>query len=332
MKNKTLKLVIFLISLLTISIIIIKNDSLKFDKLFDSFIDTELETPSSKLMVGTFLWLGYEPLFLARDLGYYDEKQIRFVEYLSATQTNRALRNNSIHIATNTLDEAILLLEQGLDIKIILIMDESLGGDAIIGKPEIQNFKELRGKRVGVANIAVSAYLISRAFDIFGMSINDVNIMPLQGEDMEKAFKTNQVDAIVTYEPTKSILLSMGGRNLFDSSQIPGEIIDVLVIQNKALQLFPKQIDLLLKGWFKSLDYLREKPAEAALMMSQRMGMTKEEVLIALEGMRSPNELENKEWVTGENPVLINKGENLVNFMLKKGFLKKNVNLKNIIS
>ena len=129
MKNKILKLVIFLISFAAISTFVIKNDSLKFDKLFDSFIDTELETPSSKLMVGTFLWLGYEPLFLARDLGYYDENQIRFVEYLSATQTNRALRNNSIHIATNTLDEAILLLEQGFWIlKLFLLWMNPLVG------------------------------------------------------------------------------------------------------------------------------------------------------------------------------------------------------------
>lgn len=79
------------------------------------------------------------------------------------------------------------LVETQRNISVVLITDVSNGADVILGKPEIQSLKDLKGRRVG-------------------------------------AFKQGTVDAVVTFEPVRSNLLKSGAKLLFDSTQIPGEI------------------------------------------------------------------------------------------------------------
>ena len=110
--------------------------------------------------MGTNLWIGYESFYLARDLGFYNDTPIRFVEHLSATQQIRAFRNRTIQAATLTLDEVLLLLEQGHNPKVVMVIDISHGGDVIIGNSYIKNLKDLQGRRVAVENTAVGGYII----------------------------------------------------------------------------------------------------------------------------------------------------------------------------
>ncbi len=58
--------------------------------------------------VGGILWVGYEPLFLARDLGRYDAGTLRLVEMPSNTANLMALATGELEAATLTLDEFLL--------------------------------------------------------------------------------------------------------------------------------------------------------------------------------------------------------------------------------
>lgn len=109
------------------------------------------------LLLGTNAWLGYEPLYLSRELGYWTPEQVHLVEYLSSSETLRAFRNREIDAAALTLDEVLLLLQDGVDIKAILITDVSLGGDAILARQGIGSVKALKGHRVAVESSALGA-------------------------------------------------------------------------------------------------------------------------------------------------------------------------------
>ncbi|MCW9015004.1 MAG: ABC transporter substrate-binding protein [Gammaproteobacteria bacterium] len=123
------------------------------------------------LRIGTNVWPGYEPLYLARHLGYLEGQNIRLVEYSSASQVIRSYRNDLIDAAAMTLDEALLLLDQGYHPKVVLVMDVSDGADVIIGKPDIREFKDLINKKVGVENTALGAFFLARALEKHGMTV-----------------------------------------------------------------------------------------------------------------------------------------------------------------
>ena len=72
---------------------------------------------SSPLRIGTNLWTGYETLYLARDLGYYDQSPIKLVDYPSGTEEVRAYRNNEIEGAGLSIDQALVLAANQENIK-----------------------------------------------------------------------------------------------------------------------------------------------------------------------------------------------------------------------
>ncbi|MBI3607088.1 MAG: ABC transporter substrate-binding protein [Nitrospirae bacterium] len=276
--------------------------------------------PATILRVGTNVWPGYEPLYLARHLGYFDGA-IRLVEYSSATQVINACRNGAIEAAALTLDEVLLLVQHGEDPRVVLVMDVSHGGDAILGQSELRSVSDIKGRRVGVEDTALGAYVLSRALQINGLTRADVRIVPLQVDEHERAFKEGRVDAVVTFEPARSKLLAAGARELFNSAQIPGEIMDVLVVRRDLVDRNRREIDALLRGWFRAVDYLKLHPREAAAVIARRMQMGPDQVLLSYRGLRLPDQAANRALLAGGSPQLIPALQRLTAFMVDQKLL-----------
>ena len=99
--------------------------------------------PASLLRVGTNVWIGTQPLYIAAERGHFDGAAIRLVEYSSASQVLSAFRNNSIEAAALTLDEALVLSEDIDDVRIVLVEDMSAGADVVLSHPEITTLAEI---------------------------------------------------------------------------------------------------------------------------------------------------------------------------------------------
>jgi NitT/TauT family transport system substrate-binding protein len=246
------------------------------------------------LRLGTNFWPGYEPLYLARNLGYLDDKRVRLIENSSTSQSLRRLLDQHAEGAGLTLDEVLTLQQASSDVCIVLVMDVSEGADVILGKPSLQNIQGLKGARVGVENTAVGAYMLARALRFAGLSVSDVSIIPLALDQHESGYLSGQVDAIVTFEPVRSRLLSDGAIQIFDSSQIAGEIVDVLVVRKSYLEKYPEQGRYVIDNWFKALDYFEQHTDDALTLMAPRMQLPASEVLAMYEGMTLPKREENR--------------------------------------
>lgn len=277
------------------------------------------EAPALRL--GTNVWPGYEPLFLADQLGYYPRNAVDLVEYLSASEVIRAFRNESIEAAAVTLDEALLLLEHDIPIKLVLVTDVSIGGDVILAKSGIEKIPDLEGKRIGVEGSALGAYMLSRALDLHGVALDALNIVQLEVSEHEAAYKNDAVDAVVTFEPVRSKLLAAGAIEIFSSRDIPGEIVDVIVVHESFLRQHPKQVTAVVNGWFRALDYLDQHPADAANRMSGRLGVEPREIHEIYEGMTLPSRKDNEALLSGETPQLLKTVERLQEMMVKKELL-----------
>jgi NitT/TauT family transport system substrate-binding protein len=281
--------------------------------------------PTPVLRVGTNVWPGYEPLYLARHLGYFNSA-VRLVEYSSATQVISAYRNGAIEAAALTLDEALLLAEHGQDPRVVLVMDVSHGGDAILGRSELRSVSDMKGRRVGVEDTATGAYLLSRALETSGLQRADVAIVPLQVNEHERAFKEGRVDAVVTFEPARSKMRAAGARELFNSSQIPGEIMDVLVVRGDLAERNRRAIDTLLRGWFRAVDYLGQHPREAASVIAKRMKINPDQVLVSYQGLRLPSQADNRALLAGRSPQLIPVVQSLAAVMTDQKLLQRPFN------
>ncbi len=244
------------------------------------------EKPVKPLQIGNNAWPGYEPAYLARSLGYLDKLPVRLVEYSSTTQVLAAFQNGLIQSAFLTLDEVILLRSRGFRAQIILVVDESNGADAIVGRPPMSTMQDIKGRRVGVEDSASGAFMLLKVLKAASLQLSDIETVSVEIDQHERAYREGRVDAVVTFEPVRSRLLTQGARVLFGSSQIPGEIIDVLAVDEGAWE---EQRDTLLKvaeAWFRASDFLRTQPEDAMRRIGMRLRLDPQALRKSYQGIR----------------------------------------------
>lgn len=286
--------------------------------------------PLPPMRIGMNVWPGYEPLFLARQTGELNERDFRLVEFSDASEVGRAFRNDILEAACLTLDEVFYTVQDEMDPVILLVMDQSYGADVVLARPEIKSPEGLRGKRIAVEVSAVGAYMLTRTLQQAGLTIKDITPVYLPIEKHFSAYKDGLVDAVVTFEPVRTRLLSMGAVDLFNSSMIPGEIVDVLVVRRDYLEGHPERVVTLRKAWFAALEQIRRSPHESARFMAIRERVTTEEFESSLRGLRLPNEQENHELLDLPSPKLLITAEQLKTVMSKSDLLQGNIPINSL--
>jgi NitT/TauT family transport system substrate-binding protein len=288
--------------------------------------------PESPLRIGTNVWIGSEPLYLARDLGHLPAKSVQLLEYPSASEVLRAFRNQAIDGMVISLDELFGLAAEGMAPRAILVVDVSHGADAIVGRPGTASMTDLRGKRVAVESGALGAFVLSRALALNGMQASDVTVVQMESNEQPGAFEKGQVDAAVTFDPYRAQMLAHGAATLFDSTRIPGEIVDLIAVRQSVLDKHPKTTQTLLAGWFKAIDYLQRDPADAARRMGIRQQTTGEQYLAALRGLHIPSRDENLRMLGGSAPELVPTGRRLMDLMLQARLLPTPLKIEDVLA
>ena len=115
------------------------------------------------MRVAVGIWPGAETLVLAREHGLLPENRFRLMELTWASAIRRAFDNGVVDAAVLSFDSAVRLLEQGEALRVIYVMDESQGADAVLVRDETTAVEDLRGKRVGVDLLGVGRHLLAAA-------------------------------------------------------------------------------------------------------------------------------------------------------------------------
>jgi len=293
--------------------------------LFLSACALDSEPP---LRIGTNTWPGYEPLYLARNLGSYDNTAIKLVELNSASEVIHALRSGNLEGAALTLDEALTVIEDGFDLKVILVLDFSNGGDVLLVKPYIDSLDELRNKKIAVECTTVGALLLDAALRHAQLTADDIEIISCSLDEQLSCYE--DVDALVTFEPVRTKLMALGAKVMFDSSQIPGRIVDVLVVKKQTIIQSPQTLKRLIGGYFKARAFLKDFPQEAGKLMGTILQLSVNQVLSSYKGLKLPDLSENHVLLGGTPSPLTQTANSLALLMEKKKFLKKSISFKTL--
>lgn len=145
----------------------------------------------------------------------------------------------NIDACTMTNMEALdMPAASGVPTTVLLIGDYSNGNDALLVRGGV-NIKDLPGKKLLLVEKTVSEYLFDRAMTMNGLSasIRQVRKINTSDADIQSAFLSDSsASAVVTWKPMLSQLLKQKNlTSLFNSSQIPGEILDLTVVRTDVL-------------------------------------------------------------------------------------------------
>ncbi len=126
----------------------------------------------------------------------------------------------------------------GIDTTAIIVGDYSNGNDAVITRNSL-GLAQIPGKQVLLVEKTVSQYLFERAMAMNGLEaqIKKVKYINTSDSDIAAAFLTDTTKpVVVTWKPLVSqIAKAKDAKIIFDSSKIPGEILDLLVTRTDIL-------------------------------------------------------------------------------------------------
>ncbi len=138
----------------------------------------------------------------------------------------------------------------------MIVGDFSNGNDAVILKDKTE-LAAIKGQKVNLVQFSVSHYLLDRALASIGLLEKDVTVVNTSDADMAAAFATPEVTAVATWNPiTSEILQRKDAHNVFNSSQIPGEIMDLAVANTKTLADNPDFGKALAGIWYETMSIL----------------------------------------------------------------------------
>jgi NitT/TauT family transport system substrate-binding protein len=169
-------------------------------------------------------------------------------------------------VTVTNMDALSIPAAGGVDTTAIIVGDFSAGNDAIILKDK-KELKDILGQNVNLVEFSVSHYLLARALESIKAEEKGLKVVNTSDADMAAAYKTPEVTAVVTWKPIVSTILeSSDAHNVFDSSKIPGEIIDLMVANTEVLKDNPNFGRALAGIWYETIAKMKaDKAAKEAM-------------------------------------------------------------------
>jgi NitT/TauT family transport system substrate-binding protein len=246
---------------------------------------------ATNIKLATTTWIGYSPFYVAEGMKMFEKHgvKVEIKTFSDPAVLPSAVTSKAVDGAMMTYDQLIGAAAQGQKLKVVMPIDYSNGGDAVLADMSINKITDLKGKKVAYAPISPSDFLISYALKINKMSTKDISPINMTPEAIPSAMASKAVPAGTTYEPNVSQILAMeGGKKfhvIYSSKEAPGLIADVLVFDEAYIKKSPKNITAIVQAYLEGLAYMNSNPKEASEIIGKAMGISGKEVLEQLTGV-----------------------------------------------
>lgn len=255
-------------------------------------------TARAEVKVGLSDWPGWVAWYVAEQKGFFKKHgaKVKLVWFANYTDSIAALSSGQLDANSQTWSDTMTPLAKGINVKAVLVNDNSSGNDALMVSPRIKSFADLKGKSVALEQYSISHFVLANALAKNGLGMNDVKIVNLTAGDAAAAFMAGRVDAAVVWNPWVSRIETSGkGRALFTSRDMPGLVPDLLVAHGKALADKSKRAELvgMVRAWFDTEAFIRTNPDEAVKIMSKVVSLKPDEYKVFLPGTRFFNAADN---------------------------------------
>ncbi|KPG01354.1 lipid kinase [Rhodopseudomonas sp. AAP120] len=225
--------------------------------------------PKKDFKVGWSIYVGWMPWGYAADTGIVKKWADKYGITIEVKQFNDYVESINQYTAggydavtITNMDALSIPAAGGVDTTAVVMGDFSNGNDAVILKNKT-DLAAIKGQNVNLVEFSVSHYLLARALETKGLSEKDIKVVNTSDADLAAAYKTPDVTAVVTWNPIVSEILSApDAKKVFDSSQIPGEIMDLMVANTQVVKDNPNFAKALVGIWYETITKMQAAGAE----------------------------------------------------------------------
>jgi NitT/TauT family transport system substrate-binding protein len=221
------------------------------------------------------IYAGWMPWEYAGTQGIVDKWAKKYGITIKVTQLNDYVESINQYTAgqfdgctMTNMDALTIPAAGGVDSTALVVSDFSNGNDGIVIKGSGKKVADLKGMNVNLVELSVSHYLLARALDSVDLTEKDLKVVNTSDADISAAFNTDDVKAVTTWNPMLAdIKAKPGVTEVFDSSKIPGEIMDMMVVNSETLKDNPALGKALTGAWFEVVALMNAKSADSKLAL-----------------------------------------------------------------
>lgn len=188
------------------------------------------------------------------------------MDYPTSLDAYSAGKAQALTVAS--MDSLMSHAANGIDTTVVVTGDTSKGNDAIIAR-DGKTIKDLEGGNVMLMKNSVSEYVLRRCCEINKLDPNKISTTQATDAEIQANFEASKAQKFVcTWNPmVHGIEKQPGVKRIFDSSKLPGEIQDLLVVDTKTAQAHPEFPRALTKAWYRTLKLIKagDQKSQAAL-------------------------------------------------------------------
>jgi len=242
------------------------------------------------------IYAGWVPWQYAEDFGIMKKWADKYDIEVDIVQVNDYIESINQFTAgqfdgvvATSMDGLSIPAASGIDTTALIVGDYSNANDGLVSK-DAKSIEDLKGETVHLVELSVSHYLLVRALDTVGLEERDIRVVNISDADLVSAFQTNDVRHVATWNPLLTEVANYPGATpLFDSSQIPGHIKDLTLVNTKTLEDNPKLGKAMVGAWYETMSILAsdsEQGQEARAFLGEISGTDQAGYEAQLAGMK----------------------------------------------
>ncbi len=217
------------------------------------------------------IYVGWMPWDYANQSGILKKWADKYGIKIQLTQINDYVESINQYTAggfdacvMTNMDMLTIPAAGGVDSTALIMGDFSNGNDGIVLKGKGKKLADIKGQKINLVELSVSHYLMARALETVSLRERDIKVVNTSDADIVGAFAAAGSTAVVTWKPQLSEIMKMPNTSLvFDSSKIPGEIMDLMVVNTATLKANPKLGKALAGAWYETMSVMFKGDAGA---------------------------------------------------------------------
>jgi NitT/TauT family transport system substrate-binding protein len=242
-----------------------------------AFAPAASAAPKKNFKVAWSIYVGWMPWDYAQQSGILKKWADKYGITIELTQINDYVESINQYTAgafdgcvMTNMDMLTIPSAGGVDSTGLIVGDFSNGNDGVVLKGKGKKLADIKGLPINLVELSVSHYLLARGLESIGLKERDIKVVNTSDADIVGAYAAKDTKAIVSWKPQLSeILAAPDAQLVFDSSKIPGEIIDLMVVNTTTLKDNPNLGKALVGAWYETMALMTKKDAASQKALTQ---------------------------------------------------------------
>lgn len=243
---------------------------------------------------GGSAWLGHYSAYIALKTGLFAKQglDIKWQSFATSSDRMSAVMAGNVDLAGTGVVSSLALMAAGARQFQVIATPNNFGrAEGVLVRDNVKTISDLKGKKIGVTYASSAHVLLLDVLRTAGMNPDrDVAIINLPATNLLSAYQGGQIDAAVAWTPAFDRIKAVPGTHvLLDDTAFslykqyaitPGP--DVLLTHAKLGKENPDAVRKFLQAVFQANAMLTNQPEEAAGVLLELTGLSKDEQLAVI--------------------------------------------------